>query len=242
MKGNLRIGLLDDEQPPRTLLAEHISGIPGYDISFSTDDPHWALNAVLADTIDILVTDIKMPGLSGLQLSKDVSHLDIPIIICSVHEELAIDSFKVNTVGFLRKPPRFFDVSEALEKARKSIDKSRNPNQEIDEDIIVIKLKRGSYQIMIRPKQIQFFEQQGQYTLVVLDSGERIKYRSSFSKALNNLNRPYLVQTHRSFAINYLKINSADQAFCYLRSGHRIPIGSDFRAGFFKFLESKTGD
>ena len=242
MKENLRIGLLDDEESPRIILADHIAGIPGFDITFSTDDPIWAKNAVLANTIDILVTDIAMPGLSGLQLSKDIYHMDIPVIICSVHEELAVESYKVNTVGFLRKPAQFFDVSDALEKARKAIGKSRNPIPHLDEDIVVIKLQRGSKTILIRPRQIQYLEQQAAFTMVVLDDGERIKFRSSFSKALTKLDRPFLVQTHRSFAVNYLKIGSADQAFCYLHQGHKVPIGSEFRGNFFKFLDSKTWD
>ena len=242
MKENLRIGLLDDEEAPRIILADHISGIPGYDIAFSTDDPFWVKNAVMAQSVDILVTDIAMPGMSGLQLSKEVYHLDIPIIICSVHEELAIESYKVNTVGFLRKPAQFFDVSDALDKARKSLSKSRSPKIDLEEDIIVIKLHRGSKQILIRPRQIQYIEQQGAFTIIVFDDGESVEFRSSFSKAMAKISRPYIVQTHRSFAVNYLKIGSADQAYCYLISGHKVPIGSESRSSFFKFIDLKTQD
>lgn len=232
--------MLDDEEAPRILLADHISGIPGFDIVFSTDDPFWALEIALDESIDILITDIKMPGLSGLQLSKKISHLDIPIIICSVHDQLAVDSFRVNTVDFLRKPPKFFAVEEALEKARISISKSKTKKPSIDEDIVLIKVQGDPKQVMLRPREIQYLEQQNAITVFSLDSGEEIRSRSRFSSTLEKVKRPFLVRVHRSYAVNYLKIRSMDQAHCYMNSGDKIPIGKEYRTDFFDYLHSKT--
>jgi DNA-binding LytR/AlgR family response regulator len=240
MKEILKIGLVDDEQAPRTLLAEYISGIPGFVIEFSTDDPFWALKASLELRIDVLITDIKMPELSGLELSKKITHLNIPIIICSVHDQYGVDSFKVNTVDFLRKPPNFFDVSEALQKARISIVKSKMISKTLDEDIIMIKQQTDLKQIMLRPREIQYVEQQNVVSIIALDSGEEIRTRSRFTASLEKVNRPFMIRVHRSYAVNYLKIKALDQAYCYMDMGKKIPIGKEFRKNFTEYLQSKT--
>ncbi|SFB46458.1 LytR/AlgR family response regulator transcription factor [Algoriphagus aquimarinus] len=240
MKEILQIGILDDELGPRVILAEHISGIPGFAIQFSTDDPFWALSEALNQRIDILITDIKMPGLSGLELAKKISHLNIPIIFCSVYDKYGVDSFKVNAVDYLLKPPKFFDVSEALYKAKMSIDKSSTSNANIDEDIILIKQQTDLKHVMLRPREIQFMEQQDVFTLIFLDSGDEIKTRSKFSSSLEKVNRPFLVRVHRSYAVNYLKIKALDQAYCYMEKGHKIPIGKEFRKEFTTYLHTKT--
>lgn len=241
MKEILRIGLLDDELAPRTLLANHISGIPGFLIQFSTDDPFWALEAALNNQIDILITDIVMPGLSGLELSKKIAHLDIPIIICSAHDRYGVDSYKVNAVDFLLKNPRFFDVSDALNKAKNIISsRGKANNKSLDEDIVLVKQQSDFKQIMLRPIEIQYIEQKDVATVYMLDSGDEIRTRSRFTASLIKVNRPYLVRVHRSYAVNYLKIKSLDQAYCYMSKGQKIPIGKEFRKDFTDYLHSKT--
>jgi YesN/AraC family two-component response regulator len=117
----LKVGLLDDENHPRILLTEIIGSIPGFEISFSLDDPFRALELLQNRAADILITDIKMPGFSGLELSRKINHLEIPIIICSGHTEFGVESFKVNAIHFILKPPGMIEVSEALTRPKISL-------------------------------------------------------------------------------------------------------------------------
>lgn len=239
MKEILRIGLLDDEDKPRNLIAAFIAGMPGYSIAFSTDNPYLALRESLDRKIDILVTDIAMPGMTGLQLSKEIKHLDIPVIMCSVHEKHGVDGYRLNTVDFVRKPPRFLEVSNALDKARTYITKLKDNPTPPDEDFVMLNLLKYSRYIMLIPSQVHYLEQKNIDTKVMMDSGELIEFRSSLTKALAEINRPFIVRVHRSYALNYYKIKSMDQAYCYMSSGIRIPIGNEYRKDFMEYLKFK---
>ncbi|SDA90915.1 two component transcriptional regulator, LytTR family [Algoriphagus alkaliphilus] len=240
MEDVLRIGLLDDEESPRILLSEIIALIPGYEISFSTDDPFLTLELIKNGKIDILITDIMIPGFSGLELSKKILHLDIPVIICSAHDRFGVESFKVNTVYFILKPPSFFEVSFALEKARATFIKYKplaNPNFE---DIVRIREYNEFKIALIKPTEIQYIEQKESFTWIFLESGKTITTRDKFYNTLEKIERPYIFRIHRSFAVNYLKMRYLDQGYCHFDNGVRIPIGSTYREAFENFLQNKT--
>lgn len=243
MKELLRIGLLDDDKGVRIVLEEHISQIPNYTIAFSTDDQFYALDAVFERKIDILITDVSMPGFSGLELAKRIIHLKIPVIICSAYDEYSVEGYKVNAIYFIKKTPQFLDVSEALQKARATLDRlTPDPPAylPVEEDVVLIKLQGDSKQVVLRPKEIHFLEQQEVTTVITLDSGEQLRTRSRFTESLNKINRPFLFRTHRSFAVNYLKIKSFDATSCHMLNGQIIPVGKEYRKNFSSFLESKT--
>ncbi|MDF2159434.1 LytTR family DNA-binding domain-containing protein [Algoriphagus sp. CAU 1675] len=240
MEEILRIGLLDDEEAPRILLTEIISMIPGYTVEFSTPDPLLALKFVLEEKVDVLITDIMIPGFSGLELSKKIAHLDIPVIICSAHDRFGVDSFKVNAIYFILKPPSFFEVSNALQRARNLLSKRNKEKVSLSEDMVLIKQHGESRQVMLRPAEIQYLEQKDVISVILLDSGEEIRTRSRFSATLERVQRPYLVRIHRSYAVNYLKLKAIDGGYCLMENGAKVPIGKEFRQTFYEFLETKT--
>ncbi|OOG69930.1 LytTR family DNA-binding domain-containing protein [Algoriphagus sp. A40] len=242
MEEILRIGLLDDEEGARKVLAEHISQIPNYNIEFSSDNQWFALQEVNDRKIDILITDVSMPGFSGLELAKRIVHLNFPVILCSAYDKYSVEGYKVNAIYFINKTPQFLDVSEALNKARLILGRSKPvtahfPSQE---DVVLIKLQGDSKQVVVRPHEILFLEQNEVTTIITLDSGEQIRTRSRFSDTLNKFNRPFIYRVHRSFAVNYLKIRSFDATACHMLNGQVIPIGQEYRKDFSSYLESKT--
>lgn len=239
MKEILQIGLLDDEEKPRTLLATFVAGIAGFNTAFSTDDPYFALKEALGKRIDILITDIAMPKMTGLQLTKDIQNLDIPVILYSVHDQLAVDGYGVNTVYFLRKPTELHQVAYALDNARLFISRLRDRTVPPLEDFVMLKLLKYSKSFMLFTHEVDYLEQNNIDTKVTLDSGDEIVLRSSLKNTLTQINRPFIVRVHRSYAINYYKIKAMDQAYCYMRSSKQIPIGNEYRKDFMEFLRSR---
>jgi DNA-binding LytR/AlgR family response regulator len=240
MEEILKIGILDDEERPRLLLAEVIDSIPGYEIAFSSGKPFEALELIRQNLIDILITDIKMPGFSGLELSRKIIHMDIPVIICSAHDDFGVESFKVNTVYYMLKPPSFFEVSFALEKARHALRGNSPTAHQPIEDRILFKEAGEFKQVFVKPSDIRYIEQKAEMTWIFLDSGEIVKTRSRLYNTLEKVQRPFIVKIHRSFAVNYLKIKSLDQGYCHFENGNRVPIGKEFRQDFAQFLRAKT--
>jgi two-component system response regulator AlgR len=70
---------------------------------------------------DVVLLDIRMPGLDGLQVAAKLCERETPpaVVFCTAHDEFALDAFQVSAVGYLVKPVRPEDLQEALKKAER---------------------------------------------------------------------------------------------------------------------------
>jgi two-component system, NtrC family, nitrogen regulation response regulator GlnG len=84
------------------------------------------LNALDADTPDALITDIRMPGMDGLQLLDkiQISHPDLPVIVMTAHSDLesAVSAFHGGAFEYLPKP---FDIKEVVDLAHRAVQHGR---------------------------------------------------------------------------------------------------------------------
>lgn len=93
------------EEFPFKVLANCINGIS-------------ALNAVEDVDPDVLITDVLMPGMSGLELTKKDKSIkpDLPIILMSDNPSYAVNGFELGVSGFLLKPLAKDKVHDALSR------------------------------------------------------------------------------------------------------------------------------
>jgi len=83
-----KVWIVDDDSSIRWVLARALRA-DGFDVS-DFEDAESALKALEKDTPEVLMTDIRMPGISGLELAKHVhkKHSDIPVIVMTAHTDL----------------------------------------------------------------------------------------------------------------------------------------------------------
>src|SRR5262249_41072309 len=80
-------------------------------------DGQEALAAVDRMKPDLLLLDIHMPGLDGLELAAAYAHLP-PVVFVTAHDEHAVRAFEVNAIDYLLKPVRPERLARSLERAR----------------------------------------------------------------------------------------------------------------------------
>ncbi len=107
MMGTIRVVLADDHTVVRRGVRSLLEMSPDIEIVAEAGDGHQALEAVVAHRPDLLVTDIAMPGLTGLDLAERISR-DFPetrVLILSVHKEkaYATRALAVGAAGYLIK-------------------------------------------------------------------------------------------------------------------------------------------
>lgn len=85
-----RILIVDDHPFMRAGLAQLIDKQPGMMVSGEAGDPAAALAALAKGRVDLVLTDITMPGRSGIEFIKDLHAMypDLPILVISMHDEL----------------------------------------------------------------------------------------------------------------------------------------------------------
>ncbi|PVZ10417.1 MULTISPECIES: LytTR family DNA-binding domain-containing protein [unclassified Pseudomonas] len=118
----MNVLIVDDEPLARERLTRMVSNIEGYSVlepSASNGDE--ALTLIDNLKPDVVLLDIRMPGLDGLQVAARLCERDTPpaVVFCTAHDEFAVDAFQVSAVGYLVKPVSADDLTDALKKAER---------------------------------------------------------------------------------------------------------------------------
>ena len=118
----IRIFIADDETPARERLKELLQDIAGDVPSVVAGEaPNGieALERLPSSGAQVLLLDIRMPGMDGLELARHVSALDNApaVVFVTAHDKHAIEAFELNALDYLLKPVRAQRLAAALKKA-----------------------------------------------------------------------------------------------------------------------------
>lgn len=116
----MRILIVDDENLARErLLRIFAEQFTQYEIVGEAKNGVEALEKVQSLKPNLVILDIRMPGMDGLEVARHLRNLDNPplVIFSTAYDEHAMDAFRVNAIDYLLKPVRSEQLEEALSKA-----------------------------------------------------------------------------------------------------------------------------
>jgi two-component system nitrogen regulation response regulator GlnG len=115
----LEVWVVDDDQSVRWVLEKALRQADMQTRSFERGEH--LLDAIAKETPDVLITDVRMPGMDGLALLDRLSRIcpELPVIVVTAHSDLenAVAAYQGGAFEYLPKP---FDVDEAIELVRKA--------------------------------------------------------------------------------------------------------------------------
>jgi len=114
----LRILIADDEMLARKRLARLLSAMPDVEVCGEAADGDAVLAAARAGGVDVVLLDIHMPGLSGLDALSLLPEDGPRVILCTAHAEHAVDAFEYGAVDYVLKPVEAARLQKALERVR----------------------------------------------------------------------------------------------------------------------------
>jgi two-component system, LytTR family, response regulator AlgR len=117
----MRVLIVDDEKLARDRLRELLSDIGGYTVIGEAMNGTEAVEKASELNPDVLLMDIRMPGMDGLEAAMHLMGMEHPpsVIFTTAYDQHALDAFDVNAVDYLLKPIRKDRLANALTKARK---------------------------------------------------------------------------------------------------------------------------
>lgn len=118
MSQSLRILIADDELLARKRLARLLGAMPDVEVCGEAADGDAVLAAAKAGGVDVVLLDIHMPGLSGLDALALLPEGGPRVILCTAHAEHAVDAFEHGAVDYVLKPVEAARLQKALERAR----------------------------------------------------------------------------------------------------------------------------
>jgi two-component system LytT family response regulator len=115
---SLRVLIADDELLARKRLARLLGAMPEVEVCGEVADGDAVLAAARAGGLDVILLDIHMPGLSGLDALSLLPEDGPRVILCTAHAEHAVDAFEYGAVDYVLKPVEAARLQKALERAR----------------------------------------------------------------------------------------------------------------------------
>jgi two-component system response regulator AlgR len=117
----MRVLIVDDEPPARARLAHMLSSMPEFEAVGEAANGMEAVQLVQTQRPAVVLMDIRMPGMDGLEASRHLAQMDEPpaIIFTTAYSEHALEAFDTHAVSYLVKPIRQERLEQALNKARK---------------------------------------------------------------------------------------------------------------------------
>ncbi|HCI53735.1 MAG TPA: DNA-binding response regulator [Gallionella sp.] len=122
----LRVFIVDDEPPARNRLRELLSDcneqLP-LEITGEAGNGQEALDKLMAESADVVLLDIRMPQMDGIELAQHLLKLPVPpvVIFTTAYDAYAIKAFELHAIDYLLKPIRLGRLFDALSRARVAV-------------------------------------------------------------------------------------------------------------------------
>jgi two-component system response regulator AlgR len=119
--GELKVLIVDDEAPARARLSAMVSDIGGWSVVAEAVNGMEALEICQQQRPGVVLLDIRMPGMDGIEVAAHLCGLEAPpaIVFTTAYDEYAVKAFETHAVGYLLKPVRRERLMRALEQAAK---------------------------------------------------------------------------------------------------------------------------
>lgn len=142
MTGKLRVLIVDDEALARSRLRTLLGDCTSPAVLVAGEAAHavQAMDALRREVFDVVLLDIRMPGVDGITLAQTLAQLPEPpaVVFVTAHSGHAVQAFEVQAVDYLTKPVRLERLQQALQKVERIFQSVRGLQPEIDEECLII--------------------------------------------------------------------------------------------------------
>lgn len=224
----MRVLIVDDEQPARERLRQILAEEPEFDVVGEAGNGHEALDLAARTAADIVLLDIRMPGMEGIETAHHLNQMDRPpaVVFTTAYDEYAIDAFEARAIGYVLKPVRRSRLVAALRHAsRLAAGTLREAGASLDARRKHVCASAHGELRLIPVNEISCFRAEQKYVTVDHDKGQDLIDDSL--KALEAEFGDRFVRIHRSALIAVDRIErvarTADGKSCVvLRGGSQV--------------------
>lgn len=232
----MRILIVDDERPARDKLRRMLASELGIDAIEEARDGVEALELLPAFAPDVLLLDIQMPEISGLDVAASLPSPAPLVVFVTAYDDYAIRAFDANAIDYLLKPYDQPRLQRALQRVRERLALQRPAQQAAAPELpavtqLLVPERSGTR--VVRVDQIQWIETADNYVILHTDEGEPLM-RQTLAGLLDRLG-PRFVRCHRRAAVqlswiaSIVNLDKGDGELI-LHNGARVPCSRQYRA------------
>lgn len=220
----MRAIAIDDEPMALEVVRAHAAKVPYLELVGCFTDAFKALEFLQNEPVDLLLLDIKMPDISGLEFVTSLPKKPM-VIFTTAYSEHAVTSFELDAVDYLLKPfslPRFV---KACNKAQELLQlRGTSATSATVKDYIF--LKTGYEQVKVHYDEILYLEAAGNYVTFVLE-GKKLLSRMTIQELSEQLPADSFVRVHRSYIVAKKQIDKIERHQVCIK-GNEVPVGASY--------------
>jgi two-component system LytT family response regulator len=229
----MRVLLADDELVARKRLARLLAGIDAVTVAGECESGAAVLERIERGDVDVVLLDIHMPGLSGLETIARLPDDGPLVILCTAHPDHALDAFEHGAVDYVLKPVDPARLKKALARAAVRL-AERAPAPEGTQaaeggpalDRLAIRTRQGI--VLLDPKAVSHAVLEGELVTVVADGATYLS-DNPLNELQERLPRDTFERVHRRALLNLAHVARLEPLetggfLAHTRGGHAVEV------------------
>ena len=227
-----RVAIIEDEQLSLSRIRKLIAEFEELILVGEAESGNDALQLIDSKKPDLIILDIKIPGMNGIQVLRQADHKPLTIFI-TAYDEYAVSAFELDAMDYLLKPFTADRFKKAVEKALNSLENGQPKVQELmkflenysapHRYLDRITLKIGYVYKTFHTDEIDLFgSRDGEVSLI--SNGEKYPMEVTLSKLEEELDPNKFFRAHRNSLVNLDRIQKID---VWGRRHHTLKFSGD---------------
>jgi two-component system, LytTR family, response regulator LytT len=231
----MTIVAVDDEPLALQLITRYIEETPELLLLGKFKNPLEAAVFLNENSVDIVMLDIQMPELNGIEFTRHMT-MGPKVIFTTAYKKYAIEGFKLEVVDYLVKPFSYLDFLKAIQRAEKLINLEKKSYENIESNNEFLYLK-SNYKIKrLKFNDIQYIEGFNDYVRIYAASSlEPIQSQITLKVLEAKLPAGKFMRIHRSFIVNLQMVDTIDRGRIVFGKVY-IPVGDQYKEKFEDYL------
>ncbi len=223
---------IDDEPLALILIERLVQKFPVLRMIATFDDAISGAEFLRRHPADLLLIDINMPDITGLELVKALEYKPM-IIFITAHKNFAIESYELDALDYLVKPVQPERFEKAINKVLEYHSYKTAKNNVDDETLFV----RSEYQLIkINLDDIEYIESMEDYCRIHLSGGKPIMTLMTLKALIEKLPPEKFKRIHRSYIASLNKIKSVVNRKVKLNSAE-LPVSNTYLPSLKKWMK-----
>lgn len=211
--------IIDDDDLIRIDLEKKVGKISFLKLAGSCASASGAPDILLNSRVDLLILDVMLPGISGLQFLENLTERTMQVILISSDMRYAVNGFDHSVADFLVKP---ISDERFLKAAMRAYSLSQKPNgkDSFRQDHLFV--KSNGVHVRLLTATIFYIEAQPDYLNIVTESGT-YKVHATLKSVADSIPLDRFFRVHNSFIVNLEKISGLEGNFVMIQK-RNIPV------------------